>query len=232
MTEKSFFEELDKKLGHEDENDFSYKPNMPEREGKGFPVVLVVLAVVFVAVVVVLFSELLSRGEKANEATMPESAIEQTIDADDITDEDVADAEKALEEAEEENNVKPAVVEEEREVPAPKTEKKVKQIKAPSKIRTGGGSASKTKPSSTATVPSGWQVQLAAVSSRQSAENEWRRLKGRHPVLANQKYAIIEADVKGKKLYRLRVVGMGSRDAADKLCADLQAQNVSCLVMG
>ncbi|MBN1783499.1 MAG: SPOR domain-containing protein [Alphaproteobacteria bacterium] len=234
MTEKSFFEELDKKLGHDDDNDFSYKSNMPEQNGKGFPVVLVVLAVVFVAVVVVLFSELLSRGEKANEATMPESAMEQTIGSDELSDEDVENAQKALEAAEEEDNVKPAVEGEDREVPAPKIEKKVKQIKAPSKIRTGDESTSSKKTpvvKKATVVPSGWQVQLAAVSSYQSAEKEWKRLKGSHPVLANQQYAIIEKEVNGKMLYRLRVVGMGSRDVADKLCADLQTQKVSCLVM-
>ncbi len=101
MSDKSFFEELDKKLGKED-NDFSYKPTSFEKEDKGFPVILIVLAVVFVAVAVILFGELLSRGEKTNEAILPKTTQELTVESEgektkeDITDADLKDAEKHL----------------------------------------------------------------------------------------------------------------------------------------
>ncbi len=236
--DKSFFEELDKKLG-EDKNDFSYKPTAPEN--KGFPTVLIILIVVFVAVAIILFSEFLSRGEKTNEAILPKN--EKTIEI-----EDTENLEKEIEQIEKndnkevvkpleklsvkiEENVKKEV--EKREVPAPKKIKKIKKIKQPIKVKTGISEAiKKTKQIvEKKIIPAGWQIQLAAVSSYQKAENEWKRLKILHPLLKRQTYKIFEKDIHGKKIYRLRIVGMFSRDSADSLCADLQAKGLACLVM-
>ncbi|MHA1541263.1 MAG: SPOR domain-containing protein [Alphaproteobacteria bacterium] len=233
--DKSFFEELDKKLG-EDKNDFSYKPTAPEN--KGFPTILIILIVVFIAVAIILFSEFLSRSEKTNEAVLPnnETTIEvedkeKTMDA--ISEEDVKDAEEALENAsiKGEENVKAEV--EKREVPAPEKVKKVKKIKQPKKIKTGSSKpAKKTKQiAEKKTIPAGWQIQLAAVSSYKNAENEWNRLRILHPLLKKQTHEIFEKNIHGKKIYRLRVVGMSSRDSADSLCADLQTEGLACLVM-
>ncbi|MHA1550190.1 MAG: SPOR domain-containing protein [Alphaproteobacteria bacterium] len=231
MSEKSFFEELDKNLSSDRENDFSYKPLPPEKDGKSWPVVLIGLGIVFVAVVIILFSELLSTGDKSNEATLPEASITTEM-SDELSAEDIEKAEDALEDASTEN-VKPAL--EKPEVPQPTVKKNVQQIKAPPKI------SSKKHPTTkkivkksippAQVIPTGWQVQLAAVSSRTSAENEWTRLSKKHAVLSGQKYAVIEKSIQGRTLYRLRVVGLASRDVADTLCATLQTQNLACIVI-
>jgi len=156
---------------------------------------------------------------------------EKTMDA--ISEEDVKDAEEALENAsiKGEENVKAEV--EKREVPAPEKVKKVKKIKQPKKIKTGSSKpAKKTKQiAEKKTIPAGWQIQLAAVSSYKNAENEWNRLRILHPLLKKQTHEIFEKNIHGKKIYRLRVVGMSSRDSADSLCADLQTEGLACLVM-
>ena len=234
MSEKSFFEELDKNLSSDRENDFSYKPLPPEKDGKSWPVVLIGLGIVFVAVVIILFSELLTNGEKSNEATLPEASISTEVSPEEgvLSAEDIEKAEDALEDASTEN-VKPTL--EKSDVPKTTIKKKVQQIKAPPKISSKKQPTTKNvvKKSTTPAqvIPTGWQVQLAAVSSRTSAENEWTRLSKKHAVLSGQKYAVIEKSIQGRTLYRLRVVGLASRDAADSLCATLQTQNLACIVM-
>lgn len=226
MTEKSFFEELDKKMG-KPETDFSYRP---EAEKKGFPFILIGLGLVFVVAVAILLSEVFSQGEKTNEAT-----LEETTEIVQPSTDEIEQAEKALENAPiTEENVKPAI--DAPEVPAPAVKKEVEQIKAPEKIETNPNLIKKPvkkaeKKEASIVTPTGWQVQLAAVSSRENANEEWNRLKSRHPILSDKQHAIFEKNIQGRIIYRLRVVGMTSQDSADKLCAELQTKGVSCLVM-
>ncbi|MBN2676135.1 MAG: SPOR domain-containing protein, partial [Alphaproteobacteria bacterium] len=169
------------------------------------------------------------------EAVLPEATIESVegeTDGTSVSEDEVKKAEEDLEEAGEmPENVKPAV--EKPEVKKPEVKKNVQQIKAPPKISATPVAQKKVveKKTSPQVIPDGWQIQLAAVSSRESAESEWTRLSKRHPVLQAQKYIVLEKEIQGRTLYRLRVVGLSSRDVADKLCSELQSQGLPCLVM-
>ncbi len=78
--------------------------------------------------------------------------------------------------------------------PAVKTAKKTTPLKTAAQKTTG-------KP--------GWSVNLAALSNRQLARKAMQRLKG-----ADVSPIIEEVELKGKKVYRLRVDGFASRQAA------------------
>ncbi len=67
----------------------------------------------------------------------------------------------------------------------------------------------KTVAAQTTTGKRGWSVNLAALSNRQLARKAMQRLKG-----AGVSPMIEEVELKGKKVYRLRVDGFASRQAA------------------
>lgn len=85
----------------------------------------------------------------------------------------------------------------------------------------------------TASVSSGYSIQLAAVRESAAAEREWRRLRGKHPSLLGQlTLRIVKADLGSRGIfYRLRAGPIPAETAARKLCQDLKAQKVGCLVV-
>ena len=76
-------------------------------------------------------------------------------------------------------------------------------------------------------------VQLAAARSNDGAEAEWKRLSGQHEdLLGGLKHMVLQADLGERGIfYRLRVGPLADRAAAEKLCADLTAENVGCIVV-
>lgn len=77
----------------------------------------------------------------------------------------------------------------------------------------------------------GFTVQLAALGSREQAEQAWRRLRARAPgLLASHTPAIVPGQVKGHTWYRLRLEGFQTRAAAVDLCERLKARHISCYI--
>jgi hypothetical protein len=76
-------------------------------------------------------------------------------------------------------------------------------------------------------------VQLAALSSEESARGEWERLQQRIPELAAFQPVISRIEREGKPpLYRLRAGGLASAAAARALCAAVQAKAAPCNPVG
>ncbi|SDB70526.1 SPOR domain-containing protein [Belnapia rosea] len=76
-------------------------------------------------------------------------------------------------------------------------------------------------------------VQLAALSSEESARGEWERLQQRIPELAALQPVITRFEREGKPpLYRLRAGGLSSAAAARTLCAAVQAKAAPCTPIG
>ncbi|WP_052388724.1 SPOR domain-containing protein [Belnapia moabensis] len=76
-------------------------------------------------------------------------------------------------------------------------------------------------------------VQLAALSSEESARGEWERLQQRIPELAAFQPVISRFDRDGKPpLYRLRAGGLANAAAARALCAAVQAKAAPCNPVG
>ena len=82
-----------------------------------------------------------------------------------------------------------------------RTKPAVKAIKKTTPVKTAAAQKTTVKP--------GWSVNLAALSNRQLARKAMQRLKG-----AGVTPMIEEVELKGKKVYRLRVDGFTSRQAA------------------
>ncbi len=93
-----------------------------------------------------------------------------------------------------------------------------------------------TAPANPATAPvaSGKaMVQLAALSSEESARGEWERLQQRIPELAAFQPVISRFERDGKPpLYRLRAGGLANAAAARALCAAVQAKAAPCNPVG
>jgi hypothetical protein len=76
-------------------------------------------------------------------------------------------------------------------------------------------------------------VQLAALSSEESARGEWERLQQRIPELAAFQPVISRFDREGKPpLYRLRASGLANAAAARALCTAVQAKAAPCNPIG
>ncbi len=76
-------------------------------------------------------------------------------------------------------------------------------------------------------------VQLAALSSEESARGEWERLQQRIPELTAFQPVITRFDREGKPpLYRLRAGGLANAAAARALCAAVQAKAAPCNPVG
>jgi hypothetical protein len=90
-------------------------------------------------------------------------------------------------------------------------------------------------PAETAAVPgAGYRVQLAAARSRELAEGEWTRLKGRHEdLLGALGPTIRRIDLGAGKgvFYRLRAGPLDGEAAASYLCTLLTQRGVGCLVV-
>lgn len=75
-------------------------------------------------------------------------------------------------------------------------------------------------------------IQLASTSNRDAVEGEWANMQRRHPEqLGNLQLHVEQADL-GERgtFYRLQAGPLSSQEAADSLCAALQAQQQDCLV--
>ena len=77
-------------------------------------------------------------------------------------------------------------------------------------------------------------VQLAALSSEESARSEWERLQKRVPELAAFQSQITRFD-RGEgqaPLYRLRAIGLANTAAARSLCEAMRAKAAPCTPLG
>jgi cell division septation protein DedD len=79
--------------------------------------------------------------------------------------------------------------------------------------------------------PSGFRVQLAAVSSVDDATRQWQRIQSKNmDILGNLKLMVEKIDVPAKKqtLYRIQAGPFKSEADAKDICAKLAARKVSC----
>lgn len=108
--------------------------------------------------------------------------------------------------------------------PKPVEPKAVAAAPAPTPTGVGG-------PSKPVFAPYGDHVvQLAATSSEASANAEWTRLSKDHPdLLSGAERFVVQADVNGKTVYRLRVGTFGSKADAVAFCAAFKAKGGNCL---
>jgi cell division septation protein DedD len=108
----------------------------------------------------------------------------------------------------------------------------------------GGAGAAKDKPADAkaaeteaeekqvaAAPPSGFRIQLAAVSSAEDASRQWQRIQSKNSdLLGNVKLMVEKVDVPAKKqtLYRLQAGPFKSAKEATDVCAKLAVRKVSC----
>jgi len=113
-------------------------------------------------------------------------------------------------------------------VPAPPPPAAVKPVKALSTADT-----SAAKPVSTASLGTGFQIQLAALRDEASATREWNRLKNRNAaLLGNLQLNLVRADLGPRGIfYRLRAGPISSQASAIQLCQSLAKVKVGCLVV-
>lgn len=79
-----------------------------------------------------------------------------------------------------------------------------------------------------------YQIQIAAVRSRQRALSEWERLKKKHgDLLAGYSLNIVRADLGADKgvFFRLRAGPIAGEDVARALCKNLAQRKVGCLIV-
>jgi cell division septation protein DedD len=82
------------------------------------------------------------------------------------------------------------------------------------------------------TDPNGWKVQIAAVKSEDAARSEWLRQQKKIPdLLGNLTLSIQETTVNGTKYFRIRGGTLPNKAAAEKLCDQLKAQKLGCLIV-
>lgn len=86
---------------------------------------------------------------------------------------------------------------------------------------------------SSASAAGGWRVQIAATRDPDSARGEWQRLSHVHAaLLGSLTVSYARADVPDKgTFWRVRAGPIASREAAAKLCSDLKAVNVGCMLV-
>lgn len=79
-----------------------------------------------------------------------------------------------------------------------------------------------------------YRIQLAAVRSQESAQQEWEKLKNAHSsVLGRLSSQIVRVDLGASRgvFYRIQAGPFGDADAARRSCNALKDRNVSCLVV-
>jgi hypothetical protein len=80
---------------------------------------------------------------------------------------------------------------------------------------------------------SGFKIQLGAYGSEAEAKQNWARISGKHAaILSGHAHTIMQAVVNGKTVYRLRVAGYATADAAKQGCAKLTAAGQPCFFAG
>ena len=79
----------------------------------------------------------------------------------------------------------------------------------------------------------GYSIQLAALRSRDRAQEHWRKLRKAHgDILGQLTHTVVTADLGDRgTFYRLRAGRLPDRAAAERLCAKLAARKVGCLVV-
>ena len=70
-------------------------------------------------------------------------------------------------------------------------------------------------------------VQLGSFSTRANAERAWTIYQKRYPQLNGRDMVVTEANVRGKKYYRVSAAGFGARSAAN-LCATVKSKGAGC----
>lgn len=70
-------------------------------------------------------------------------------------------------------------------------------------------------------------VQLGSFSTRAKAERAWTIYQRRYPQLDGRDMVITEANVRGKKYFRVSATGFGSRSAAS-MCAAVKSKGAGC----
>ncbi len=91
-----------------------------------------------------------------------------------------------------------------------------------------------TKPAETTISSLAYQIQIAAVRTREQAESEWKRLKKLHgDVLAGYSLNIVRVDLGADKgiFFRLRAGPIAGEDVAQALCQNLTKRKVGCLIV-
>ena len=77
----------------------------------------------------------------------------------------------------------------------------------------------------------GWSVQISSAKEEDFAWGTWKKLKARHEILADQKPAVVKADLGQRGIYyRLKLQGFAGKAAAKSMCARLKAKGVSCIL--
>jgi hypothetical protein len=92
-----------------------------------------------------------------------------------------------------------------------------------------------TKPAVTQAAPAQASrpvVQLTAARSPQRAEAEWRRLRLQAPTLTDGHLpAVVEAEVNGQQVWRLRTAGFADVAEASAFCTGIRAVRADCWVV-
>ncbi|MCW9032818.1 MAG: SPOR domain-containing protein [Rhodospirillales bacterium] len=90
-----------------------------------------------------------------------------------------------------------------------------------------------TKPAIKPVASGKYKIQLASVRSEAAAAGEWKRLSKRNSdLLGKLSMSLMKADLGDKGIfYRLRAGPLPDEAAAKKLCADLSAKKIGCLVV-
>ncbi|MBT4932787.1 MAG: SPOR domain-containing protein [Rhodospirillaceae bacterium] len=89
-------------------------------------------------------------------------------------------------------------------------------------------------PAATALSKLAYQIQIAAVRSRERAESEWERLIKKHgDLLGGYSLNIVRADLGADKgiFFRLRAGPIAGEDVAQALCQNLAKRKVGCLIV-
>ncbi len=238
MTDKGFFEDVQQQNVTQDPDpfasDFTYRPEQ-EKQNRSFPLIVVVVGLIFGIIIAVLIGEMLAKPEQ-DQATLPviqnadtlKTSIDTSVDS---TEQDPVVYTKIRPEAQQKEVTDVQAIPVAPKAPVvqrPSTVKVVKKVQTPPTVKTPVATPS-VKP--VTAVPTGWQVQMLSVSSEKAAEAEWKRLKNKYPnLLSGKQYAVVKKTVSGKTVYRLRVVGLSTRASADALCKNLKALGQSCYV--
>ncbi len=75
-------------------------------------------------------------------------------------------------------------------------------------------------------------MQLTAAGSATAARTEWQHLEQRMPQLIDGRVpAVMQAELDGRSLWRLRTGGFASTDEANAFCARVQAEHEKCWVV-
>ncbi|MEJ0018406.1 MAG: tetratricopeptide repeat protein [Acetobacteraceae bacterium] len=82
-------------------------------------------------------------------------------------------------------------------------------------------------------VMEGIYVQVASLDSEQAARSEWQKLRSRWPdLLTGHEPAVVQADVRERKYWRLRTGGFTSVGDASEFCARLRTAGGDCWTVG